>query len=86
MTTTFTTPDLSCGGCAATIRGTLSREAGVLAVDINVPLKRVAIAFDPGVTSPDRLAAALAAAGYPPQRRPGPAADALDARLDAAVS
>jgi copper chaperone CopZ len=85
MTTTFTLPDLNCGGCAAAVKNTLSREPGVQAVDVTVAAKRVRIAFDPAATSPDRLAAALAAVGYPPERRPQPAPSA-DARLDAALS
>jgi copper chaperone CopZ len=72
ITTTFTTPDLSCGGCAAGIKASLSREPGVLAVHVTVPAKRVEIAFDPAATSRERLAAALSGAGYPPRELPEP--------------
>ena len=84
-TTTLTLPDLNCGGCAAAVKSTLSREPGVQAVDVTVAAKRVQIAFDPAVTSPDRLGAALAAVGYAPERRPH-SAPSPDARRDAALS
>jgi copper chaperone CopZ len=75
MNTFFTTPDMSCGGCANNIRRVLSREAGVRAVDVTLAAKRIDVAYDPDATSPERLAAALAAAGYPPAAGE-PAADA----------
>jgi copper chaperone CopZ len=66
MNATFTTPDMSCGGCANNIRRALSREPGVQRVDATPDTKRVEVTYDPGETSAERLAALLTAAGYPP--------------------
>ena len=70
MTTTFTAPAISCGGCARNVKAVLSRTAGVTGVDVHVPGKQVAITFDAGATSADHLAAVLTEAGYPPQPAP----------------
>ena len=66
MTATFTTPAMICGGCVNNIRRVLSRQPGVRAVDVTLATKRVDITYDPDATSPERLATALATAGYPP--------------------
>ena len=70
MLTTFTTPTISCGGCARNVKAALSRTPGVTNVEVDVPSKSVAVEFSPDATSPERLAAALAEAGYPPKPQP----------------
>ena len=84
MTTTFTTPTLKCGGCAATIKAALAREAGVHAVHVTAAEKRVEIAFDPSATSRERLSAALGRIGYTPGDAPAPVA-APSERIDAVL-
>jgi copper chaperone CopZ len=88
MTATFTTPGIRCGGCAANVKATLSRQRGVQAVHVTLPAKRVEVAYDAAVTSPQRLRDALSAAGYPPadaDADPAPADLVPNARLDAAL-
>ena len=86
MTTTFTTPTLHCGGCAANVRAALLREPGVHAVQVTLAEKRVQVAFDAATTSRDRLSAALRSAGYPPSDATDPAvADARSRAIDAVL-
>ena len=80
MTATFTTPAMSCGGCANNIRRVLSREPGVRAVDVTLAAKRVEITYDPETTSPERLTGALTTAGYPPAETSAAADTALSGR------
>jgi copper chaperone CopZ len=70
MTTTFTAPTISCGGCARNVRAAMSRTPGVSGVEVDVPAKRVAVTFDAAVTSPERIAAALTEAGFAPAPEP----------------
>lgn len=65
---TFTAPAINCGGCANRVRAALANHPGVRNVDVAVPTKRVAVAFDEAATSADAIARALTEAGYPPAR------------------
>ena len=69
-TTAFTAPTISCGGCARNLKAALSRTPGVSGVEVEVPTKRVSVTFDAAVTSAERVADALAEAGFAPAPEP----------------
>jgi copper chaperone len=54
---------MSCGHCLNAVRGALSRLPGVQ-VD-SVTIGRASVEFDPAASSAERIAAAIADAGYP---------------------
>jgi Cd2+/Zn2+-exporting ATPase len=60
----FTVPEMDCSSCAATVSGALDDTEGVRSVDPAAATGRVTVSYDPAVTGPDRLAAAIEAAGY----------------------
>jgi copper chaperone CopZ len=68
METTFTTPDIECAGCAASIEKALGREPGIKTVAVSVPAKTVTIGFEPSLTSRERLTETLTDIGFPPQK------------------
>jgi copper chaperone len=53
---------MSCGHCVAAVRRTLESQEGARVEDVEIGSARVS--FDPAVTSPDRLAAAVSEDGY----------------------
>jgi len=59
-------PDVSCEHCVRAIRTELSTIAGVGRVDVDVPARRLSVAFEAPATW-DALAAALTDIGYPPR-------------------
>ena len=63
-TQVFTVPEIMCGGCLKTIETALSETPGVLNARANLSARRVTVAFDPAVTSPDLVIAAIKAAGF----------------------
>ena len=67
MQTIFITPDIECGGCAASIQKALGRQSGVSAVAVDVPAKAVTVEFEPHVTSREQIAETLTDIGFPPQ-------------------
>ena len=62
---TLTTPDMSCGHCAARIEAAVGALPGVARVAADPATKRVDVAFDPAQTSIDRIEGVLDATGYP---------------------
>ena len=64
MQTEFTAPDITCGGCAGTIKKTLGTVPGVSDVSVDVTTKTITVNHDENVTR-ETLAAALEHAGYP---------------------
>ena len=70
MNASFIAPAISCGGCARNVKAALGRQPGVTGVDVDVPTKCVTVSYDPAAASPEKLADALAAAGYPPVPEP----------------
>lgn len=58
-------PDMSCDHCVRTITDTLSPLVGVASVRVDLPAKRVEVAYDPARVSVADLSAALAAEDYP---------------------
>jgi len=70
---------MTCGSCAARIQRKLSREPGVATAVVNFATHQAEVAFDPSVTTPDRLQQAVAAIGYTLQPvTVEPAADTTD--------
>lgn len=67
MSHVFTAPDISCDGCANSIKKGLSKQAGVQNVAVEVPTKKVTVEAAPEV-SRDQLAAALSKIGFPPKQ------------------
>lgn len=59
----FEVEGMSCGHCVAAVRRALEGQDGVKVEDVTMGSARVA--YDPGRTSPDALAAAIEDAGYP---------------------
>jgi copper chaperone len=64
-TTTLTAGGIVCGGCAAAVKAAVGRVAGVTAVEVDVPEKRVVVTHDDRATR-DAIAAALRGAGFDP--------------------
>lgn len=55
---------MSCGGCVTNVRNALVRIPGVQVERVTVG--SATVAYDPAVTSPEALRAAIARAGYKP--------------------
>lgn len=62
-TTIFHVPDMTCGHCAATVRGALEKALPGVAVEIDVPAARVSVAGDAV-----KAEAAIREAGYSPAK------------------
>lgn len=56
--------DMSCEGCAETIRNTVMSGPGVSRVDVDLEAKKVVIDYDPDQTTPDELCDRINSAGY----------------------
>ena len=65
----LTVPDISCEHCQRAIEGALGKEAGVVAVRVDVPTKQVFLDYDPATISLDAVAAILDDEGYVVQDR-----------------
>jgi copper chaperone len=65
--TTFTAPDIECGGCAASIEKVLGRQIGIETVIVNIPAKAVAVRYDEAWTNPTKIAETLSDIGFPAQ-------------------
>jgi Cu+-exporting ATPase len=85
---------MTCAACVRRVEQAVARVPGVARVDVNLPLSRARVAFDPAVASPRGAAAAIRDAGYEvpadvvdaleqPAEAPGAGAGAARARLDA---
>jgi copper chaperone CopZ len=54
---------MSCGHCVARVKQTLAAAAGVHVEDVSIG--KASLTFDTAATTPDAIAAAVSAAGYP---------------------
>lgn len=61
--TTFTAPEIVCGGCAASIKKALGNIEGISAVDVDIDSKTVAVAHGESV-SRETIIDALDRAGF----------------------
>jgi len=64
QTTTFSAPDIVCGGCASSIQRALSGIPGVQNVQVDIEAKTVTVTHDPGQVPRESLADALDDAGF----------------------
>jgi copper chaperone CopZ len=62
---TFRAPAIHCDGCAAAIKRSLGRLAGVQAVEVAVDAKTVAVDFDAAQADRQAISSRLDAAGFP---------------------
>jgi copper chaperone len=62
-TTVFVAPEITCGGCASSIKNALGKVAGVSNVDVNVAEKKVKVEHGEAV-SRETIAEALDRAGF----------------------
>ncbi len=63
-TQVFTAPEIMCGGCLRTIETALAGTPGVENARANLSARRVSVTFDPAVTSPELIIAAIKHAGF----------------------
>ncbi len=63
-TQVFTAPEIMCGGCLKTIETALAETPGVVSARANLSARRVTVTFDPNVTSPELVIAAIKKAGF----------------------
>ena len=61
--TVVTAPDITCGGCASSIKKALGNVEGVCEVEVDVATKKVTVSHDENV-SRERIVDALDRAGY----------------------
>ena len=64
-TTTFSVPDIRCGGCAGAIQKALGSTEGVSQVNVDVAAKTVTVTHDDKAT-PESMALTLDRAGFRP--------------------
>lgn len=62
---TLKAPDISCGGCVATVERAVGALAGVTSVTASADTQRVDVAFDAGVVSQSQIETTMAKAGFP---------------------
>lgn len=60
----FTVPEIMCGGCIRTIETALSETAGIIEARANLSARRVRVTFDPEVSSPELVIAAIKRSGF----------------------
>ena len=72
---------MMCAGCVSTVEKKLARCEGVKSAAVNLVTEVAAVEYD-AETSPEAIAAALTAAGYPSQVRAAPESDSLIAESD----
>jgi len=63
--TTLSVPGMSCMHCVNAIKAALGQLSGVRDVRVDLAAKKVHVDYSPDAISPEILAKALAAAGYP---------------------
>jgi copper chaperone CopZ len=61
----LTVPGISCGHCQRAINEALEQVAGVRAVAVEIPTRRVRVDYDPEAVGVERLTAILAEEEYP---------------------
>jgi copper chaperone len=67
-TATYTAPAISCEHCQHAIETAVGSLAGVQTVTVDIPTKRVSVAFDPGQVAREQIEATLDDEGYPVQK------------------
>ena len=67
-TATYTAPAISCQHCQHAIESAIGALAGVEAVHVDIPSKRVDVQYDPAQVDDAKLVATLGEEGYPVAR------------------
>jgi len=62
---TLTVPDIDCEHCEHTIVSTLTPQAGVRSVAVDIPTKKVSLEFDESQINMDKVGELLDEEGYP---------------------
>jgi Cu+-exporting ATPase len=70
---------MNCASCVSHVQSAANKTAGVQASNVNLTRGRAVVQFDPARTSPEQIAAAITASGYPAQ--PEPPAGAEDEHM-----
>lgn len=81
-TSTFSAPDISCGGCANAIRRSLGALPGIHDINVDVEAKTVSLTQE-GSGDPETVLAALDRAGFPATQIEGSSA-AVSAKAEEA--
>ncbi|POZ60301.1 heavy-metal-associated domain-containing protein [Chromobacterium alticapitis] len=55
---------MTCGGCVKTVQDVLDTMAGVSDTSVSLEAKQAQVSYDPGLVSPEELAAAVVEAGF----------------------
>ena len=55
---------MTCAACSGRVQRTLERTAGVASANVNLMTGAATVAYDPAVTSPERLVDTIRATGY----------------------
>jgi copper chaperone len=66
-TTTFRTPDITCGGCASSIKNALGKMEGINRIEVDVSAKTVSIEHGVQI-SREKIEAKLDDIGFPVER------------------
>jgi Cu+-exporting ATPase len=61
----LTVRDMNCASCVSHVEKAARKVAGVLSCDVSLPTGRASVQFDPALTNPDAVAAAITESGYP---------------------
>ncbi|MFN8006838.1 MAG: heavy metal translocating P-type ATPase [Terriglobia bacterium] len=74
---------MTCASCQAHVQHALEEQPGVIDASVNLLLQKAAVSFDPTLTSPTTLVAAIQASGYGAElTKPGQSAFEEQAALD----
>jgi copper chaperone CopZ len=63
-TTTLTIKGMTCGGCVATVKLKLRKTKGVLAYEVSLEKGEAEVTYDPDLTRPEIIAAAVSETGF----------------------
>ncbi len=62
--TTLTINGMTCGGCVATVKLKLKKTKGVLAYEVSLEKGEADVTYDPALTKPEAIAAAVSETGF----------------------
>ena len=62
--TTLTIKGMTCGGCVATVKLKLKKTKGVLACEVSLEKGEADVTYDPALTGPEAIAAAVSETGF----------------------
>lgn len=61
---TLTIKGMTCGGCVATVKLKLKKTKGVLAYEVSLDKGEADVTYDPALTNPEAIAAAVSETGF----------------------